>query len=294
MIFMLIISAFILVTSSLSRLTSLLMSQNPKVTSLSLHLSSLPKVDKTHFVSAFVQDQIVHAKSYVFQEPVSQWDRVASIVDGVQAQHAFGTPVLKPRVPAEGKLEPCALLQDHKNDLPGSLHVFAEDHLDRTTHKRKREGPNVVTKRSVPASNKQIRTRNSKPLLKKTDSNIHPEDEQTSRTSAEKRVYTSLKNKFRTGRRERRDRKRTKRAIVSPAQSSDAENMSDGKPSINVKNNSKKAAKIPAGFALMHGFTATNVGARRLTVGTVASDVQFFIDIAQFLDQTFTKHWGFQ
>lgn len=33
-----------------------------------------------------------------------------------------------------------------------------------------------------------------------------------------------------------------------------------------------KSAKLPAGFALMHGFSATNVGKNRLTVRTLERD----------------------
>ncbi|KAJ7904439.1 hypothetical protein B0H14DRAFT_2662872 [Mycena olivaceomarginata] len=53
---------------------------------------------------------------------------------------------------------------------------------------------------------------------------------------------------------ERRERKRMKRAIVQPKEPSEPDTASRKKP------------KVPAGLALMHGFTATNVGKNRITL----------------------------
>jgi hypothetical protein len=68
-----------------------------------------------------------------------------------------------------------------------------------------------------------------------------------------------------TGLDERRERKRTRRAIIKRTErpTSDNEEQSDSQDSKKIK---AKKAKVPAGYALMHGFSATNVGQHRLTV----------------------------
>jgi hypothetical protein len=74
-----------------------------------------------------------------------------------------------------------------------------------------------------------------------------------------------LYNLSHTGLTERRERKRAKRAIVHPKELEDDEN--ENCSSVPEKKTKKaKQSKIPAGLALMHGFTATNVGKNRLTV----------------------------
>lgn len=72
---------------------------------------------------------------------------------------------------------------------------------------------------------------------------------------------------------ERRERRRTKRAIVAPKVPIDAacdeENGSTGvapKTTKATKGKRKKSTSLAAGLALMHGFTAKNIGRNRLTV----------------------------
>lgn len=72
---------------------------------------------------------------------------------------------------------------------------------------------------------------------------------------------------------ERRERKRARREIAQPNElvvPESGDDESEGSftfPDSKVTKNKKaKKAKVPAGFALMHGFTATNVGKNRLTV----------------------------
>lgn len=62
-----------------------------------------------------------------------------------------------------------------------------------------------------------------------------------------------------------------KRAIVQPKKIVVSENDDKNEPGSAPGEDVRKAKKgkknsIPAGFALMHGFTATNVGKNRLTV----------------------------
>ena len=74
-----------------------------------------------------------------------------------------------------------------------------------------------------------------------------------------------------TGLAERRQRKRTKRIITQGLNIEDSEEEAETKSvqekvRKGKKVEEKKKPKIPAGFALMHGFAATNVGKNRLTV----------------------------
>lgn len=70
---------------------------------------------------------------------------------------------------------------------------------------------------------------------------------------------------------ERRERRRAKKAIVDPKPDSLASSASDNESDSKRKRKETKAKKtkrlnIPAGLALMHGFSATNIGKNRLTV----------------------------
>ncbi|KAJ7507725.1 hypothetical protein B0H11DRAFT_1968345, partial [Mycena galericulata] len=64
---------------------------------------------------------------------------------------------------------------------------------------------------------------------------------------------------------ERRERKRAKRAIVQAKGPSEPDAASSNGDKKKMKAKGKKP-KVPSGFALMHGFSATNVGKNRLTL----------------------------
>ena len=70
---------------------------------------------------------------------------------------------------------------------------------------------------------------------------------------------------------ERRERKRVKRAIVKPHTSITVHSSPASSERENKKVGRKKGKKHSgiAGLALLHGFSATNVGKNRLTVSTV-------------------------
>ena len=67
---------------------------------------------------------------------------------------------------------------------------------------------------------------------------------------------------------ERRQRKKIKRDIMKPPPSPEKENSEDHPTKVNRKTGKGTATqkKAQSGFALMHGFLATNVGKKRLTV----------------------------
>jgi hypothetical protein len=57
-----------------------------------------------------------------------------------------------------------------------------------------------------------------------------------------------------------------KRAIVQPKEPSEPDTASSDGNNKKKRGAKAKKPKVPAGLALMHGFTATNVGKNRITV----------------------------
>lgn len=77
--------------------------------------------------------------------------------------------------------------------------------------------------------------------------------------------------KHASGLTERRERRRAKKAIMEPKQSSSvhsSDNQKDDKAKRreNSKKTKNKGVNVAAGLALMHGFSAQNIGSSRLTV----------------------------
>lgn len=74
-----------------------------------------------------------------------------------------------------------------------------------------------------------------------------------------------------TGLTERRERKRARREIMDPRE--DRAGTRDEKENKKDAKNDKKKQRIPAGLALMHGFSSASVGKSRLTVREKSSMV---------------------
>ncbi|THV08633.1 hypothetical protein K435DRAFT_847482 [Dendrothele bispora CBS 962.96] len=181
--------------------------------------SNLPKIDKTQFISSFIQSQKSHAKAYA-EEGLSAFNS-----DLPEKENQFGfssTPFLKPRNP-----------KINVQENPASQ-------LSKETKPSEEFKPAASTSRKI--SKKRSST--------KAGSDC---EEQAARMA------------------ERRERKRAKRMIVKPDTKE-----SNVPPSGSKKGRSKNQRKenqssrtnnkIPAALALIHGFSATNVGGQRLTV----------------------------
>ncbi|KAJ7498993.1 hypothetical protein FB451DRAFT_1203845 [Mycena latifolia] len=202
-------------------------------------LPTLPKLDKNQFIHSYIQGQRAHAKSYAEegQTLASSWDihstpnKPSAAVSNGPHNVGFSTPILTARIPRASEEGP-------KKEMVPSKSV------DNQSARANKTQPKPKAKKNP---EKTIRIQNS--LSKNLDVDADSEDHAA-------RLL------------ERRERKRIKRAIVRPKDSSDPDPAS---PQDNAK--SKKQAKTkgkktknPAGFALMHGFTATNVGKNRLTL----------------------------
>jgi hypothetical protein len=73
-----------------------------------------------------------------------------------------------------------------------------------------------------------------------------------------------------TGLADRRERKREKREIMNPREvTKPSTTTRKGRKDDVTSGPANKKQKIPAGFALMHGFTSANVGKSRLTVRVI-------------------------
>ncbi len=71
-----------------------------------------------------------------------------------------------------------------------------------------------------------------------------------------------------SGLKERREKKRARKNIMKPVTDVDSETENLYRPAkIKAGKKDGDKSKTPAGLALMHGFTATNIGKKRITVG---------------------------
>ncbi|KAG6886707.1 hypothetical protein C0992_002725 [Termitomyces sp. T32_za158] len=149
----------------------------------------------------------------------------------------FGTPVLKPREARRSDRN--TGISQTKDSVFSNVENVLEKRVPR--QKRKRKQPRSLGSRKGSSIN-----------------------------GSEKEYKQRLK--------ERRERKRVKRAVMKSASNDDSLDESSAEGTQGKNKMIKKTAKNIglAGFALMHGFTATNVGKGRLTVALPICHVTFF------------------
>lgn len=81
-----------------------------------------------------------------------------------------------------------------------------------------------------------------------------------------KLLYSIFSDVYVLGLEDRRQRRKSKKEIMQPPMAYDSSGEEKKTKPQKKKKNQTKNTQI--GFALMHGFTATNVGKNRLTVST--------------------------
>ncbi|KAJ7047443.1 hypothetical protein C8F04DRAFT_1058841 [Mycena alexandri] len=207
----------------------------------SASLPALPKLDKNQFIDAYLQAQKAHAKSYAEEgrSLSSSWDiqttpqKPSAAVSSGSHNVGFATPILRARTPRPVNAE-----ASKKENIPS-------------------KSANKPATRPVPSADKKKPKVNDEPdktsKFQKSKKRAGPESEPD-----EDQVARLL---------ERRERKRVKRAIVQPKEASEHDTASsNGNPKSKRTKAKGKKPKVPSGFALMHGFTATNVGKNRLTL----------------------------
>ncbi|KAJ7667948.1 hypothetical protein DFH06DRAFT_1294817 [Mycena polygramma] len=191
-------------------------------------LPNLPKLDKNHFISSYLQGQRAHAKSHAEEGRFfsTSWDIHPTPRKPSPALHnvGFATPILTARIP-----RPAEEQESKKENISA----------DKKTHPNKK-----------PNDNSDKASKPPKPVSKKRGADPLSDEDHAARLT------------------ERRERKRIKRAIVQPKEVTEPDTASsngNAKHKKGVKGKGKKP-KVPSGFALMHGFSATNVGKNRLTL----------------------------
>ncbi|KAJ7179921.1 hypothetical protein C8R43DRAFT_971187 [Mycena crocata] len=194
-------------------------------------LPTLPKLDKADFITSYIQGQRAHAKSHVEEGLLlsSSWD-VRSTPEKPPAAIpvGFATPILTAR-------NEQGLKKENISSKPASKKPSHSASQDAQIKVKDRKETTTAT------------TRN--PLSKKRDKALDSDEDQAARLT------------------ERRERKRIKRAIVKPREASEPDTASsNGNKRKNRPKSKSKKPKVPSGFALMHGFNATNVGKNRLTL----------------------------
>ncbi|KAK0230843.1 hypothetical protein IW262DRAFT_1453753 [Armillaria fumosa] len=192
-------------------------------------LSRLPQMNKSLFISSYVKDQKSHIKAYA--DPGHSFaSSHASQAPPLQKElGGFDTPVLKPRVPRPPK---SPIEQKSRNA------ASITNTIDKYTEKPSKPQPK-------PKSSKK----------------------QVSSSSSRKRKAAEVSDTEQQARlKERRERRQVKQAIVQNKENDTCSEVS-GKDPVEYKKGRQKQDKnkVPPGLALMHGFSASNIGKNRLT-----------------------------
>jgi hypothetical protein len=259
------------------------------LTTAHLRSAAFQKLNKDLLIQNYIHGQKLHTKAYAAEGHAifSTWGSRTPPKPAedltVDTRFGFDTPVLKPRVAQAPDKSPKGLPSAVGGD---------EDEQDRTEHIQERpEPPKKAAKHKNPSkrlSSKPSASRKpppspspivrEKPVCTKRKACEDVDEEYVARKTLRQLTVQQLIPRLfllLPGLDERRERKRTKRAIVKPTEQptiiDDDENPSDTEGSKKRKGKKAKNSKLQAGFALMHGFAATNVGQNRLTVGPRSS-----------------------
>ncbi|SJL01929.1 uncharacterized protein ARMOST_05253 [Armillaria ostoyae] len=195
-------------------------------------LSRLPKINKSLFISSYIKDQKSHIKAYADQGHSFASSHSSQAPLPQKELGGFDTPVLKPRVPKPPK-SPIELPQQKPRKA-----APITNNIDKHAKKRSKSQPK-------PESSKKL----------------------VSSSSSRKRKAVEVSDTEQQARlQERRERRQVKRAIVQNKENDTCSEVSDKDPTGCKKGKEKQDKnKVPPGLALMHGFSATNIGKNRLT-----------------------------
>ncbi|KAH9844071.1 uncharacterized protein C8Q71DRAFT_865883 [Rhodofomes roseus] len=265
---------------------------------LAANLQSIPAAthpDKARFIHDFIESQRQYLARYTSEgrTVITAWDRDSPAVGGTPTRKntsreilasAFDTPILKPRVP---------LALDVESVVPSHGEIEASAGCAKTSRSKTRrsktsETPEQVIwsqsqKENVPKAGSKRRSehRGHAEIDKAVPGTVNKQltldryatkAEAKSKRTSKKRQHSpdASDPEHSTRLAERRERRRTKRAIVAPkglvAALSDGESDStSGRREVTKGKRKKKSTSLAAGLALMHGFTAKNIGKNRLT-----------------------------
>lgn len=288
-------------SDELSRIAIISMADKPQLTLDNLkHSESSSKVDKAQFLKSYISSQKEHRKLYISegQRVRASWDApprkdeeepARSVIDA-----GFRTPVLKPRVLCNAKagssLDKTVQLTNSSKISPDTVH--AKDKRSKTKGSDKSLADDA-NKASLKALGSVIRPRPSQKTLEEcipsakitikgkasTRKRNHSSDSERNACEYLHVILSSLTDEPSSPvLSDRRERRRVKKAIVAPRKHPTDENEDENievtkTPSKGKKKSDKSKGKSKdknlsgaASLALLHGFSATNVGSSRLTV----------------------------
>ncbi|KAG7449282.1 uncharacterized protein BT62DRAFT_1002863 [Guyanagaster necrorhizus] len=215
------------------------MSQGQDCRIVDSQLSRLPKINKNLFISSYIKDQKALVKAHADQgHPLLTSPHPSQVPLPQKELGGFDTPVLKPRVPKPRSIE-------FARQKPPKL-ASTTNTIDKPKQQISEKG---TKKSSIP----QPEHKSSK--------------KQVSSSSSRKRKAAEVSDTEQQARlKDRREQRQVKRAIVQNKENDARSEVSD-KDSIECKKGKQKRGKnkMPPGLALMHGFSATNIGKNRLT-----------------------------
>ncbi|KAI9063350.1 hypothetical protein FKP32DRAFT_1758110 [Trametes sanguinea] len=203
-----------------------------------------------------------------------------SALRDVEIESGFGTPLLKPRVrnnqPSSANERESEEL--HKNE-PGRP---IKDSAKNATATRDKISARVSPLENRTSTLKANKSRDCEPAVENLKTGSKPKqggaDIAPSQAKAREKLPKTTKHppaeaddEHRARLAARKERRRAKRAIVEPvSQPLDSTSGEDSDGAHNPKRASKgkkpKGLNVPAGLALLHGFSAVNLGKNRLTI----------------------------
>ncbi|RPD61951.1 hypothetical protein L226DRAFT_613293 [Lentinus tigrinus ALCF2SS1-7] len=274
----------------------------PKLNSPNLRTLDSIRTHKPHLLQTFIRSQEAHLSSYAREGKslASSWESgVGDIMDhapartkrrrDVELESGFGTPLLKPRAQARASR---SVIEDREkiaeSEVADNSPMKPKESVKTTrtqpSGKRAKENVRAVQERSE--TREEAEERAPKRLrqsgiqefvhpwlptrevtIPKRDKHKDAQPEMAKKKGRDDEVDEEHRHRLA----ERRNRRRAKKAIVDPkpppadSQSSEEDDLPKGKE---TKKTTKKGKglNIPAGLALMHGFSAKNIGKNRLTM----------------------------
>lgn len=225
------------------------------------HILTLPKRNTQRAVLDFVKSlrpfSRVHATEG--EAHMASWDSEEAPFKPINSNArssqscGFATPVLKPRVVPPTPMERSTKTVTQTRIMTSPKKPLC--HAERYNRAR----ANTSTKPGGTARSKEGLPPRECPSVKRNRELQSDEEKRMPRF----RSLPALQADKLTGLQERREKKRTRREIMRPEGKHSDDDSDWSKENLKPKHLMRK---LPSGLALMHGFTATNVGKNRLTV----------------------------
>ncbi|GJE84686.1 hypothetical protein PsYK624_007620 [Phanerochaete sordida] len=260
-------------------------SQN--LTSTLLTSTALAHLDKKHFLQSYIRSQNTYRSHFVKEGRKAQLALERGDLDLEQVERrdvynaeeaGFSTPRLKARVPEPPEAK--AQKKQHKK----SERNTTEAHENPRRKQQQVEAssstvpPHVRPKGGTSADNRNTRKKSGADVVRarspnKLDQYLKSKESRETK-SARKRERSPEGSERGRILADRRERRRVKKAIVSSNTHDEVKESEDAASSAQQRDRKErrerkskgKVVNLAAGLALMHGFSATNVGKGRLTL----------------------------